>query len=451
MRLEFENWIEETKLFSEKGEILIREGIKCFKADAFRGAFLLSYLAFKISLRDKLLASNYINSKRNEQEWKGKVKGLEKEEEWEKHFDGLVFNTKDGFNIYELSEDLLKEYTYWRKKRNDCAHAKSEIFSQATIQMFWDFLRINFVKFQVLGEKEYLISRLFDDFKYHKDEGNSIITIKQLSSLDNADIVDVLSKVDSEIGKHFDCRYDIDKLFGLDIFWKRIKEADKSVKDAFLTFICKDFSTFDKFNKVMPELLELIRESNPNFINEKIIEKIYLERFYNVRMWFYAVELLKNMDENTTRQFIDKITLSAPYYQPNDIEIETLKKMGYFQSWKKRLFDEKKINRSSSGTSYIGDYNNRKNIYIVLDNIEWDESVFGGIEEVIEWDNYIHGRINSTSDYYDFIEFQNELISNDKYKNRVKDCIQKYRCFDVEKYPYVRYFIRDTNVEKGDE
>ena len=98
MRLEFENWVEEVKLFSEKGDVLIQEGILCFKSGAYRGSFLLSYLAFKISLRDKLLSSNFINSKRVDQEWKGKIKGLEKEEEWEKHFDGLVFNSKEGFN-----------------------------------------------------------------------------------------------------------------------------------------------------------------------------------------------------------------------------------------------------------------------------------------------------------------------------------------------------------------
>ena len=69
MRLEFENWVEEVKLFSEKGDVLIQEGILCFKSGAYRGSFLLSYLAFKISLRDKLLSSNFINSKRVDQEW----------------------------------------------------------------------------------------------------------------------------------------------------------------------------------------------------------------------------------------------------------------------------------------------------------------------------------------------------------------------------------------------
>lgn len=448
MRIEFENWIEETRLFSEKGEVLIQEGIKCFKADAFRGAFLLSYLAFKISLRDKLLASNYINSKYDDKDWKGKIRGLEKDEEWEKHLDGLIFNSKEGFDIYELSEDLCKEYTFWRKKRNDCAHAKGEIFSQATVQMFWDFLRVNFVKFQVLGEKEYLITKLFDEFKYQNEEKNIVITIKQMAALDQKDIVDILEKVDNKISEYFDCKYDIYKLHGLDIFWHRIKNIDENVKCAFISFVTKDFSIFDKFNKVMPNLLLLVRESNPDFINKEIIEKIYSERFWNSRMWFYAAELLKYMDANKTHQFIDKITLNSPYHQPNDVEVDTLKKFGYFQRWKERLFKEKLVSRSYSGTSYIGDYTNLNNIYTVLDNIEWDECVFEALEEVLEWSSTKHGRINNTSDYYAFIGFQDELINGNKYRDTVKECIKKYRSFDENKYPYTIYFKEDDDIAR---
>lgn len=407
---------------------------------------MLSYLSFKISLRDKLLSSNFINSKRVDQDWKGKIKGLEKEEEWEKHFDGLVFNSKEGFNIYELSEDLLKEYTYWRKKRNDCAHGKREIFSQATVQMFWDFLRINFVRFQVLGENEYIISKLFDDFKYHNNELSIITTIMQMVALDRNDIINILNKVDSKIGAFFDCRDDISNIYGLDRFWKVIKSHDKDLNNAFLLFVCKDFQTFDRFNKVMPELLLMAKEYDFRFINEEIVEEILSDRFDHRRMWYYTVELLKILDCETALHIIDKITLRAPYYQPNDIEIDMLKKVGYFQSWKNRLFDQKKVDRDSSGTSYIGDWLNRVNIFVVLNNIDWDESVFNAIEKILEWDSEIHGRINSTSNYYAFLDFRSEL--KERYGNEIKKCIETYRSFDTDLYPYTKYFI-DSDTDEG--
>lgn len=54
MKLAFENWLE-TQYIEDEAKEFLEEAILCFKVSAYRGAFMLSYLAFQIIVKHRLL------------------------------------------------------------------------------------------------------------------------------------------------------------------------------------------------------------------------------------------------------------------------------------------------------------------------------------------------------------------------------------------------------------
>ncbi len=54
MRLPIEDWLSSQEL-SRESEGLFRESITCYKASAYRAAFLFSFLAFQTVIRDRIV------------------------------------------------------------------------------------------------------------------------------------------------------------------------------------------------------------------------------------------------------------------------------------------------------------------------------------------------------------------------------------------------------------
>ncbi|MED1512709.1 hypothetical protein [Bacillus proteolyticus] len=81
MNLYFETWIKEQHI-SEEALILFDEFIKCYRVGAYRASFLMSYLGFMKSLRDRLLKSGKPNLSHIE-EWKKTINDLRNDKIWE--------------------------------------------------------------------------------------------------------------------------------------------------------------------------------------------------------------------------------------------------------------------------------------------------------------------------------------------------------------------------------
>lgn len=391
--------------------------------NAYRGAYLFSYLAFKMTLKDRIITSSYLN---NKIEWIKDIKTL-KGDKWEACLDSLIFKKQGESDVFSLNDDLKKEYEYWKKKRNDCAHAKDEIFEHSEVESFWSFLKKSLIKFQVMGSDEYLINALVEHFKYHRDAKELDVLLGQLSTLDKEEIIQVLIKIDKDITGYFRVRSGMGELNGLSDFWLKIQSYNSKLREAFFDFVCHgSYSFFDRFIEFIPDLLSQTLQINKPFIEKQIIEPIYRQGYYDERLWYYTVELLKRFSPTEASQFIDKITINAPAKQPNEVEQEILREYGYFERWKKRIFGGGLVNRKREGTTYIGDYSNRSNIYFILDNVEWDESVYLCLKNVLEWNSTIHGRIDGESNYYKFLEFRNRLNEGD-FLEKYQDCERCYQ------------------------
>lgn len=429
MKLEFEKWIDETASFSSKGSILIEEAVRCYKVGAYRGAYLFSYLAFKMTIKDRILASSYLN---NKGAWSNDIRNLDVDSKWEICLDSLIFKKIDDSTVFSLDGDMQKEYDFWRKKRNDCAHAKDEIFDNSTVEMFWNFIKKNIVKFQVMGSEPYLVNSLFEHFKYNRSEKELYELISQLSTLNKGEIVRILEQFDKEVSDYFHLGDDIENLEALKEFWLTIK-SDIKINDAFFEFVCsKGYRFFDKFYKFIPDILSQTFEFNKTFVERKILEVIYTNKYSDIRLWHYTVKILELFSPSEASQLIDKIIRTdAPRSQPNELESRVLKQYGYYEKWKKQIFDGNLVNKRREGVDYI--YNNSNNIFAVLEHVEWDESIYKCLNNIFEWDSRTHGRIDGEYKYYAFIEFRSEFRSG-RYKEKYDQLKSLYEVDQEGKY-----------------
>jgi hypothetical protein len=67
--------------------------------------------------------------------------------------------------MFTLSDDLRRQATYWKDRRNDCAHYRRNAIGFSHVESYWLFIKSNLAKFVVSGSKEGLL----DDIRVHFD------------------------------------------------------------------------------------------------------------------------------------------------------------------------------------------------------------------------------------------------------------------------------------------
>lgn len=162
MRLEFEDWVQSQEI-SETAKGLFAEAITCYKASAYRASLLLSYLAFQTVIKDRILATRRRPSDIQDKEWDHIIQELRDDDHW----DSKIFEAiqRSSNPIFRLSGDIKRQVTYWKDRRNDCAHYKRNAIGFSHVESYWLFIKSNLAKFVVSGSKEGLL----DDIRVHFD------------------------------------------------------------------------------------------------------------------------------------------------------------------------------------------------------------------------------------------------------------------------------------------
>lgn len=83
MKLNIEIWADDTNFLSENGYNLLNESIVCYKNGAYRSSFLTSYLAFMVTLRDRILDYNECPEYVNLETWRKIINDLDDDNLWE--------------------------------------------------------------------------------------------------------------------------------------------------------------------------------------------------------------------------------------------------------------------------------------------------------------------------------------------------------------------------------
>ncbi len=207
MQIPFEQWLL-TKHISDGAKQLFDEAFTCYRASAYRASLLFSYLGFQTILKDRI-----INAKSPDliplTLWQDFQRNLLDDDKWEPTLVEMVKRKKPG-QVFIISDDVIRQYEYWKDRRNDCAHAKGNIITIAHVEAFWNFLESNFLRFSVNGGKDAILEKVaiyLDRNLTPRDSDYSNIIKEIPSAVDNKDYDEFLGdlyKMFNEKGFYYD-------------------------------------------------------------------------------------------------------------------------------------------------------------------------------------------------------------------------------------------------------
>lgn len=196
MKLPFEEWSIH-KRFSTNVSKLFNEAFTCYKNAAYRASLLFSYLGFLTILKEVIIKSTKPNAI-PQGRWDDIVRKLQSDDSWEKAvYEELINRTSPVFNI---NEDLRQQIKYWKDRRNDCAHFKTNDIEAHHTESFWSFVKSNLLKITIEGGKESLLNK----FEKHFD---------RTFTPTGADVTPLLREIDESV-----------KLTELTSFWEQLFE-----------------------------------------------------------------------------------------------------------------------------------------------------------------------------------------------------------------------------------
>ncbi|GGF94101.1 hypothetical protein [Paenibacillus aceti] len=237
MRLKIEEWLS-NQTVSEEAQNLLQESIVCYKASAYRASFLFSYLFFQTVLKERILSSE-IPGDVPLSKWNGIIQNLRNDDKWDEEVYEVVKRGSGNWVIFNLNDDLRQQVSYWKNRRNDCAHAKTNGIQASHVESFWAFIQYNLPKFVVNGGKAALLEKI----KVHFD-----IAL----TAPNADFEYIIQEIVNSIYEHEYRKFieDINQLLG-DTFFDSSYESERKIK-----FWLRIFGLNEAFDKSLIEYLQ---------------------------------------------------------------------------------------------------------------------------------------------------------------------------------------------------
>lgn len=349
MQLHFESWINEQRQnISEDAFALFEESIICYRVGAYRASFLMSYLGFMKALKDRLLRSDKPDLV-DDGKWNSIRKNLNDDNKWE----NTVFTTtqekdKDVNKYYLISSDLMEEIPYWKRKRNECAHAKDTIISYSHIETFWLFLQSNFAKFVVNGGKEALLNKIKQHFDsiLTRPGSDSTYLVKEIPLVvKEHELPTFLQEIYSDYVYFDEIFLNNDEYF----FWKKVAySSDNRLSRAFLKFIEMKDDVFTPLIFIFPD--KLIEFSDNVTLIRKFWKQLLFDHIkYNSDSAWEVITIILRQEWIPNEElsgFIDKLyrvfsTLGMPTLE----QAKILNEHGLLKIIKKYIFESKKLNQ----------------------------------------------------------------------------------------------------------
>lgn len=166
LRHPFRSWLEQQEI-AEPALALFDEGMICYAAGAYRAAVVFSYLGVLRAIAHRLMAAprpsgfpaNYWqrlqHSVRQDDTWEGTI------------FDAMVM--EKPASIFLINDDIREQLRYWRSRRNDAAHARTNEIDAPHVEALWLFAKSNLPRLIVAGSRAGLNER----FRRHFDPSYS--------------------------------------------------------------------------------------------------------------------------------------------------------------------------------------------------------------------------------------------------------------------------------------
>lgn len=274
MKLDVEIWAEN---HLDKNSIeLINEAVMCYKIGAYKSAYLMSYLAFKVTIRENILKCDYVPIDVDEKEWNDEIKvKLSNENKWEGYLNKIVLCQIEGdekkfiSNIFKYKKPIetITNYNYFKQIRNSCAHAKQETINASTVEQLWNYMHDNISQFRVLGGEEYLVKELSSAYNYRmtNDSKKILITI-----IDDINVV-YKDKAYVCIEEALQDEQIINKTENDKEFWgTMINSEHQNIRVGICKFLMKKTYNFVQIHESFPKLLKYASTIEEKFITDKI-------------------------------------------------------------------------------------------------------------------------------------------------------------------------------------
>lgn len=449
MKLLVEEWAQEN--LNENTLEIFRESIVCYKAGAYRSAYLMSYLAFKQTIRERILETSEYPNSFTEEEWsKIVISKLKDDNYWEGYLNKIVLQeqvkeSKKGdirlneIFIYSNPCRIICRFKYWRDVRNSCAHAKSESINAATIEQFWSYLYDDLNEFYILGGKKYLMNKLIDSYKYYISEQG-----KNVDKL----IVDIKSVYGDELKQFFEKFLDELKKVNMNLanennvgFWKKIifNKSDAIIK-AFIENISEKKDIFLDFYRFFSSILQLVVENDSRFIQEYINPLLCRNRCDNsflLNNSFWDI-LSSNVLYRDNIIDINNITLNIDNFRLiNTINLDEYKIL---------LLNEHKVFKSfilNAGKAFFYTDASSHWSYYCHGNPINDELLIQYFN-LVEWDKELIEKIDTA--YKDVIESKESRGNSDSLYNAEKR-LNAYEDIVINNIEKIKKYCKNNNMD----
>lgn len=206
---------QQRELLTDVSFGLFFDSIKCFDAGIYRQAYLLAYQGLIQHLRVLLLQATK-PSGYDEGKWRGVQSNLNNDKE----FDDQVFRciqTKNQPNanppiiaVLDIPDSVRDDFTFWRNRRNDCAHYKEYEINQSHVLAFYSLLNQYLFKISVEGGMRTLLrefTEMLDNKRHSRKESLQPLIDKILLMVQNDEMNDFFKNLSTVFGFLEEDRY----------------------------------------------------------------------------------------------------------------------------------------------------------------------------------------------------------------------------------------------------
>ncbi|WP_427137593.1 hypothetical protein [Psychrobacillus psychrodurans] len=470
MKLQIEKWVEENKPFKENeaANDLFEESVRCYKNGAYKSAFIMSYLSFKVTLRGRILECTYGKElvKPNPKFWEDEIiKKLEDDGSWENYLNTIVDASCSSSNKKEIAildftngEQVKTAYNYWKNIRNDCAHAKGRItIDSSTVESFWNYLMDNLSDFYVLGGEEYLLRELKNLYQYYPfpeivEQDSVKIIMNDVNAVYKKNSKDFFQKLFKKLeGRHNRKGQFVNN--SNKKFWKDILEANhENVRQGIVEVISSDAMHFLNFYSYYPQLLELSVSLNSKFVVNDLCKWLnssdYFTYDFKKNFWIVLVEILDRYTSHVDiKKVVNRQTLELiDSFEQDERNLRILNCNGVFKEY---IFEVSSWFFKTDAGSQYDNYSRFQSreaelIELSFEYLEWDS-------ECIRILNYalvdLESSMASRSNMYSKSNGSSYKIKCERIICKNKDKIMNIPDIDLKGYSEVFRILNSCNNE----
>lgn len=407
---ELEKWISINNLTPEI-EDLFRESIKCYKALAYKSAYLMAFIGLNSILRERIMNSNIIPSNFNQIKWNEIRSKLTDDDTWDNEIVNCVNRQKPNI-IFLISDSDIKQYDALRAIRNICAHGKKGKVSIVQVEFLWDYIISNSHSFVINGGidgiKQMVIQHYDITITPPNTDLNYIIDNIHLS-LRGSDLTDLLDwlytmsqKRNGVVGPCFE---EHNKYINL---WDKLYESDEGIRKSIIKYVKETRSEeiiyfIERYGSAIDDIFEDEAFVRKIWTAERICDGFRLNASWRILERIIESNLVP---ENEKEFFNKRLYYSMSKFFPED-KVELLQKTDFFDRYKKEFINHDNYKYDAGGI-FNANYN-AQYFFRYIKIFDLDIESVRSINEIF-----------SFAEYGNFYDDTKALMKTDSYLEKYK-------------------------------